>query len=116
MSRLHTESLDIAYAQSLIVKDLNISIPEGRITALVGPNGSGKSTILKTMARLMKPKEGNVVLDGKSIHKQQTKAVAKQLAILPQSPTVPEGLTVSELIEYGRFPYRKGMGTLTTGD
>ncbi|HEX7063450.1 MAG TPA: ABC transporter ATP-binding protein [Bacillales bacterium] len=116
MTRLQTKALNIGYAQSLIVENLNISIPAGKITALVGPNGSGKSTILKTMSRLMKPTDGAVLLDGKAIHEQSTKEIAKQLAILPQNPTVPEGLTVSELIGYGRFPHRKGFGTLTKED
>ena len=107
MFRLETSKLDIAYEERLIVEDLNIQIPQGKITALVGANGSGKSTILKTMARIMSPKAGSVLLDGKSIHKQSTREVAKQLAILPQNPTAPEGLTVTELVSYGRFPYQK---------
>lgn len=116
MDQLHTKQLDISYADRLIVKNLNLSIPEGKITALVGANGSGKSTILKTMARIMKPKGGGVFLNGKSIHKQSTKEVAKQLAILPQTPVAPDGLTVSELISYGRFPHQKGFGSLTKED
>ncbi|MGF7048237.1 iron complex transport system ATP-binding protein [Paenibacillus sp. DS2015] len=109
-----TEALDIAYDQHLIVNQLHLDIPTGKITALVGANGSGKSTILKTIARLMKPKSGVVYLDGKSIHEQKTQDVAKQLAILPQNPTAPEGLTVYELVQYGRFPHRKGMGASLT--
>lgn len=116
MGRLQTELLEVAYGDKSIVKDLTIEIPKGKITALVGANGSGKSTILKTMARVMKPKNGTVLLDGKSIHKQSTKAVAKQLAILPQNPVAPEGLTVSELVAYGRYPHQKGFGTLTPYD
>lgn len=116
MFRLSTTNLDIAYEDRLIVKDLNIEIPQGKITALVGANGSGKSTILKTMARLMRPKNGSVLLDGKSIHKQSTREIAKQLAILPQTPTAPEGLTVTELVSYGRFPHQKGFGTLKAED
>ncbi|CAI6080926.1 putative siderophore transport system ATP-binding protein YusV [Paenibacillus sp. JJ-100] len=116
MFRLETSKLDIAYEERLIVEDLNIQIPQGKITALVGANGSGKSTILKTMARIMSPKAGNVLLDGKSIHKQSTREVAKQLAILPQNPTAPEGLTVTELVSYGRFPYQKGFGSMRAED
>nr|WP_285861161.1 ABC transporter ATP-binding protein [Brevibacillus sp. MER 51] len=108
--------MDIGYGELSIVKDLNISIPSGKITALVGANGSGKSTILKTLARIMKPTGGQVFLDGKSIHQQSTKEVAKQLAILPQNPTAPDGLTVSELVTYGRFPHQKGFGSLTKED
>lgn len=114
--RLITEGLSIGYSEALIVDDLNLSIPTGKITALVGANGSGKSTILKTMARLMKPRTGGVLLDGKLIHSQSTKEVARQLAILPQNPTAPDGLTVAELIGYGRYPYQKGFGALTAED
>ncbi|MFC4102061.1 ABC transporter ATP-binding protein [Paenibacillus xanthanilyticus] len=116
MIRLTTSGLNIAYEERLIVEDLNIAIPQGKITALVGANGSGKSTILKTMARIMSPAAGAVMLDGKSIHKQSTREVAKQLAILPQNPTAPDGLTVSELVSYGRFPYQKGFGSLSKDD
>lgn len=116
MTRLITSALDVAYEERLIVKGLNLSIPTGKITALVGSNGSGKSTIIKTMARIMKPKAGQVLLDGKSIHQQTTKEVARQLAILPQNPTAPDGLTVKELISYGRFPYQKGFGNLSKQD
>ncbi|MFF2886086.1 ABC transporter ATP-binding protein [Paenibacillus sp. NPDC057967] len=116
MIRLTTSGLDISYEERKIVQNLNISIPQGKITALVGANGSGKSTILKTMARIMNPSKGSVLLDGKSIHKQSTKEVAKQLAILPQNPTAPDGLTVSELVAYGRFPYQKGFGSLSKED
>jgi iron complex transport system ATP-binding protein len=116
MSGLFTKQLDVAYDDRFIVKDLNLSVPIGKITALVGSNGSGKSTILKAMARIIKPRGGLVFLDGKSIHHQTTKEVAKQLAILPQNPTAPDGLTVSELISYGRFPHQNGFGSLSKED
>lgn len=116
MIRLYTQELDVAYEDRVIVKGLNLSIPTGKITALVGSNGSGKSTILKSMARIMRPKGGQVLLDGKSIHQQTTKEVARQLAILPQNPTAPDGLTVSELVSYGRFPHQKGFGSLSKED
>lgn len=115
-NRLKTMDLTIGYENHIIVHDLNITIPHGKIIALVGANGSGKSTILKTMARLMKPTSGGVTLDGQLIHKKSTKEVAKDLAILPQNPSAPDGLTVYELISYGRFPHHKGMGTLTKED
>lgn len=116
MIRLTTAHLEIAYEKRVIVNDLNIAIPQKKITALVGANGSGKSTILKTMARIMNPSKGSVLLDGKSIHKQSTKEIAKQLSILPQNPTAPDGITVSELVSYGRFPYQKGFGSLGKED
>lgn len=113
---IQTEDLRIGYQENIIVDQLNLTIPEGEITALVGANGSGKSTILKTLSRLMKPKSGTVYLDGRAIHEQKTRDLAKELAILPQNPTAPEGLTVLELVTYGRFPHQKGLKALTIED
>jgi iron complex transport system ATP-binding protein len=114
--KLETRHLSVAYESRLVVADLNIEMPIGKITALVGPNGSGKSTILKAMARLLPPRSGGVLLDGKDIHLQPTKEIAKKLAILPQNPSAPEGLTVFELIGYGRFPHQSGFRNLNGTD
>ncbi|WP_374706850.1 ABC transporter ATP-binding protein [Bacillus sp. J14TS2] len=111
-----TNDLSIGYGETMVVNDLNIEIPNGKITALVGANGSGKSTILKTMARLMKPSAGGVLLDGEQIHSKSTKEVAKSLAILPQNPSAPDGLTVYELVGYGRYPHQTGMGVMSKED
>lgn len=110
------ENVDIAYSKHKIVEGLDLEIPPGKITALIGSNGSGKSTILKTMCRIMSPIKGQVILDGKSIHTQSTKELAKRLAILPQNPESPEGLTVEELIAYGRSPHKSGYGRLNQKD
>jgi iron complex transport system ATP-binding protein len=99
--KLYTADLQLSYQDQTIVRGLNLHVPPGKITALVGRNGSGKSTILKAMARLLKPAGGQVYLDGKAIQTLPTKEVARQLAILPQSPSAPEGLTVEGLVWYG---------------
>ena len=116
MSRLSTARLSLAYGNRRIVDELNIAVPDGKITALVGSNGSGKSTILKSMARILNPVSGCVHLDGKEIHRLPTKEVAKQLAILPQNPSSPEGLTVRELVSFGRYPHQRGFGSLNAED
>ena len=116
MNGLHTASLTLGYNTRTVVEGLDLAIPEGQITAIVGANGSGKSTILKAMARILRPNGGAVYLDGKAIHSQPTKRVAQQLAILPQAPEAPEQLTVEELVSYGRFPYQSGFGVLSRDD
>jgi iron complex transport system ATP-binding protein len=73
---------------------------------IVGPNGCGKSTLLRALARLMTPKDGSVVLDGKDIHALPTREVAKRLGLLPQAPISPEGILVADLVARGRSPHQ----------
>lgn len=116
MSRLFAENLKVAYGERDIVKDLKLEIPDRKITTIIGPNGCGKSTVLKTLSRILNPNSGTVYLDGKSISKESTKKIAQKMAILPQAPDSPDGLTVGELVSYGRYPYQKGFGKLTKKD
>lgn len=109
MNSLSAEQLTVGYGDRLIAKELDIAIPKGKITTLIGANGCGKSTVLKTMSRIMKPKSGAVYLNGQAIMQKSTKDIAKEMAILPQTPEAPSGLTVYELVSYGRFPHQSGM-------
>ncbi|AKS38529.1 ABC transporter [Anoxybacillus gonensis] len=106
MTILQTKSLTLSYGNSIVIDELNMSIPKGEITVLIGANGCGKSTLLRSLARLLKPIGGTVLLEGKEITKMPTKEVAKKMAILPQSPTVPESLTVLQLVKQGRYPHQ----------
>jgi iron complex transport system ATP-binding protein len=103
---IETEKLTLSYGDSIIINELDIQIPKGEITVFIGGNGCGKSTLLRSIARLLKPKEGSILLEGESIAKLSTKEVARKMAILPQSPTAPEGLTVLQLVKQGRYPYQ----------
>ena len=103
---IETKSLTLGYGESIIIRNLDLVIPKGKITVLIGGNGSGKSTLLRSFARLLKPQQGSVVLNGKMIEKLPTKKLAQELAILPQSPVTPEGLTVFQLVKQGRYPYQ----------
>ncbi|MFL6561360.1 MAG: ABC transporter ATP-binding protein [Bacillus sp. (in: firmicutes)] len=116
MVSLSTENLQIGYGDKTIVENLNLHINKGEITTIIGANGCGKSTILKTLARVHAAKSGIVYLDGKMIHKVPTKEIAKKMAVLPQSPEAPNGLTVYELISFGRSPHQSGFGRLTDND
>lgn len=102
---LAANDLHVGYNERPVLTNVSLHIERGTITALVGPNGSGKSTLLKTLARLLKPRDGVVLLDGKAIGTMPTTAIARELAILPQGPGAPPGLTVRELVEQGRFPH-----------
>jgi len=116
MIRLHTERLSVGYGERMIVKGLNVEIPNGKITAIIGSNGCGKSTLLKAITRIIPHQSGTVILDGQNIIRENTKTLAKKMAILPQTPEGAGGLTVGELVSYGRFPYQSGFGRLNKRD
>jgi iron complex transport system ATP-binding protein len=106
MSRLRAEHLAVSYDDHEVIRDLDLEIAESRITAIVGANACGKSTLLRTLARLMKPRAGAVLLDGKQIARMPTREVARRLGLLPQTPVAPEGLTVGGLVARGRYPHQ----------
>lgn len=116
MEAIKVTNLDVAYEQKYIIKNMNLEIPKGKITMIIGSNGCGKSTLLKTIARIITPKKGEIQLNGTSIQAQAPKEIAKKMAVLPQSPIVPSGLLVKELVSYGRFPYQSAMGGLKQED
>jgi iron complex transport system ATP-binding protein len=116
MVRLYTDALCIGYGEQVIVKDLSVEIPNKKITAIIGSNGCGKSTLLKAVTRIIAHRSGTVILDGKNIAREDTRILARKMAILPQTPDSAKGLTVGELVSYGRFPYQKGLGRLTKKD
>ncbi|HET9015762.1 MAG TPA: ABC transporter ATP-binding protein [Thermomicrobiaceae bacterium] len=104
-SALESAALSAGYGSRLVLEQLSLDLERGSVTALVGPNGSGKSTVLKALARMLRPRHGAVYLDGRDISRLPTREVARRLAILPQAPSAPEELTVAELVEQGRYPH-----------
>jgi iron complex transport system ATP-binding protein len=104
---IQLENISLCYDNNMmIIQQLNLQIQRGSITTLVGPNGCGKSTLLRGLSRLLKPQQGTVYLNGHNIHTMKARNLARQLGILPQSPTTPEGLTVHELVAQGRYPHQ----------
>jgi len=103
---LSTDALSMSYGQRQVIHELGVSLPSGQVTAIVGPNGCGKSTLLSGLARLHKPDSGAVLLNGHDIAQMPARQLATKLALLPQEAVAPEGLTVTELIRFGRQPHQ----------
>ncbi|MDO5518050.1 MAG: ABC transporter ATP-binding protein [Clostridium sp.] len=97
------------YDKKVIIDGISVTIPSNKISVIIGANACGKSTLLKTLARLIKPMSGDVVIDGRKITSMPSKKLAQTLGLLPQSPVVPEGITVWDLVSRGRFPYQSAL-------
>ncbi|SET22687.1 ABC transporter ATP-binding protein [Oceanicella actignis] len=116
MNRLRAEEISVGYPGRTVLDAMSLDIPDGKVTAIVGPNACGKSTLLRALARLIPTQGGRVMLDGRPIEKQRSRQVARRLAILPQSPAAPEGLTVLDLVRRGRTPHQSVLRQWSRAD
>jgi len=114
--RLVADAVSLGYGERTVVEGLSLVVPDGAVTAVVGANACGKSTLLRGMARLLRPSSGAVLLDGLEIHRQPTRHVARSLGLLPQAPVTPEGVSVVDLVSRGRHPHHGMLGRWTSED
>ncbi len=115
-ARLCAERLSLGYDGRTVVDDLTLAIPDGQVTVIVGANACGKSTLLRGLARLMRPTGGAALLDGRDVHRLPTRDVARAMGLLPQTPVVPSGVTVVDLVGRGRTPHRGTFSRWTADD
>jgi iron complex transport system ATP-binding protein len=113
---LSATDLTLGYAAVDVVRGLDVEILNGSITVIVGANACGKSTLLRGLARLLRPRSGDVLLDGSSIHEMKSVDVAKIVGLLPQSPVAPDGITVGDLVGRGRYPHQGWFRRWTPAD
>ncbi len=114
--KLHASDIEAGYAGKPVLDGLDLQLADGEIAGIIGPNGSGKSTLLKVLARLLKPDRGVVYLGDRNIRRMGSRQVARRLAVLPQHPTAPTGLTVRDLVGYGLFPHTPWLSRLGRTD
>lgn len=113
---LTAEDLTLGYGDRVVIENLDLLLPPGKVTAIVGANACGKSTLLRSMSRLLPPRTGRVILDGKEVHRLPAKQLARTLGLLPQSPIAPEGITVADLVGRGRHPHQGMLSRWTKED
>jgi iron complex transport system ATP-binding protein len=107
VTRLRADALELAYDQRVVAERLALEIPDDSFTVIVGPNACGKTTLLRALARLLKPRRGGVYLDGTLISSRPSKEVARELGLLPQSAIAPDGITTADLVARGRYPHQR---------
>lgn len=107
MYALESRNITLGYDKKIIVDGLDLTLSQGEITVLVGANGCGKSTILRALARLLKPVDGTVYLGQEPLSAIANADIARRLAILPQSPDAPAELSVYQLVKQGRYPHQR---------
>ncbi|WP_216843698.1 ABC transporter ATP-binding protein [Phytoactinopolyspora alkaliphila] len=113
---LSARDVTLAYDARTVIEELSFDVPDAEFTVIVGPNACGKSTLLKALARTLKPVSGEVLLDGRAIGEYRSKAVARRLAMLPQSPIAPEAISVRDLVGRGRYPHQTLLRQWTSAD
>lgn len=115
-SRLRAEQVVLGYDGRVVVDGVDLDVPTGAVTVVIGANACGKSTLLKGLARLLRPRSGGVLLDGQDLRRIPTRTVAQQVGMLPQSPVAPEGATVGDLVARGRAPHQRWWQQWTPED
>ena len=114
--RLGADDLVLGYGGPDVIRGLSVAIPDARLTMIVGANASGKSTLLRGLARLLRPRGGAVLLDGRSIAQLPTIEVARVIGLLPQASVAPDGITVGDLVGRGRYPHQGWFRRWTPDD
>jgi len=108
--------LSFTVAGRPLLQPLSLQIPDGRVTGLIGHNGSGKSTLIKLLARQQAASAGTIELDGRLLGAWSDREFARQVAYLPQQLPAVEGLTVRDLVGFGRYPWHGALGRLGEED
>lgn len=113
---IQTKKLNAGYHNQLVIKNLDLTIPMCKVSVIIGSNGSGKSTLLKTLTRIHKYQSGHIFVNNKEINQFKIKEFARNIALLPQSAIVPNGIKVIDLVSRGRYPYQKPLKSYSQCD
>jgi iron complex transport system ATP-binding protein len=113
---LRASGVFAAYNRREVLRSIDLQIDEGTAVCIVGPNGSGKSTLLKVLAGIHSPTAGTIELAGRPMHEHSRRQIARELAMLPQQPVSPDGVTVADLVEQGRYPHQGALRMLRRQD
>ncbi len=106
---LSLQNITVAYDDSNVLENVTATFEKGMFYGILGPNGSGKTTLLKVLSNVLKPKEGNVLLNNEPIEQYKAKQLAKMMSVLPQLNASSFSNTVRETVAIGRYPHQSGL-------
>lgn len=109
MSNLQIRKVSFSYTDGLVLHDINLSIEAGETVGLLGPNGSGKTTLLKLASGVLRPTQGEILLEGLSLNRLSRRKIAQRVAVVPQQFYIPFAFTVGEIVLLGRTPFIKAF-------
>lgn len=113
---LSTHALEVGYGERRILEPADLNFAPASLSVLLGANGSGKSTLLNALARQLPIRSGQVLLHGRAIHQLPSRTLAQQLGLLPQSPLLPESMSVFDLVSFGRHPHQSWLHQWSDAD
>lgn len=113
---LATDGVTAGYGAGPVLRDVSVAVAAGDVLGLIGPNGAGKTTLLRVLTGALAPERGRALLHGRELHGLRRREIAREIAFVPQSVTVPVALTVGELVAMGRTPYVAGWSKLGARD
>ena len=116
MIGLKIEQVYFSYLNGLVLHDINLNVQAGEMVGLLGPNGSGKTTLIKLASGVLKPKRGEIRLDGSNLKQLARKSIARSVAVVPQQFHIPFAFTNSEVVMLGRIPFIKALAGETAAD
>jgi iron complex transport system ATP-binding protein len=110
------EQLNYSYTKTPFIHDLSFDFKAGELFNVVGPNGAGKTTLLYLLGGIIKPKSGQILLDGVPLSSFKRQALAKIMTIIPAESNIAFDFTVYDIVSMGRYPYHSPLASLTNDD
>lgn len=102
---LETRGLVCGY-NSFMLQDIDFQVEPGAFVGIIGPNGSGKTSLLRAVTRILKPKAGSILLEGKNLRHLGFQEIARVVAVVSQNPGVGH-ITVEDFVLLGRIPHQR---------
>jgi iron complex transport system ATP-binding protein len=116
VSRIEVRGLTVAYNGRPVLEEVDLTVGPGEMVAVIGPNGAGKTSLLRAIAGTVRARAGEVLVEGRPMRELPRREAARLLAMVPQDPVIPRGMTAFEYVLLGRTPHIGYWGAESAGD